>query len=300
MSIKIDKEFQDLIPPLSKEEYTQLEANCVHDGIRDPIVVWEVPGGDDIIVDGHNRWNISAHHGGIRFNIVKMHFDNREQVKEWIIKNQLGRRNIPAYVRAELALLLKPQIAAKAKEQQIRKPVSQISVEQKPIDTQKEIAKAAGVSHDTIHKVEKIQEKASEEAKAALRRGEASINQVYSGIMADEHKDKRQQAERELREAKKRHEDFAEAKGNSIVSFTDAKQDKEDARLITSDFCKYFYDKGYGIELIATEIDNKGIDFLLSGATEREVRELKYHLNRWMKSIFHIQHVIEDWRGNEK
>lgn len=49
-------------------------------------------------------------------------------------------------------------IAEKAKEQQIRKSVSQKSVEQKPIDTQKELAKVAGVSHDTIHKVEVIQD----------------------------------------------------------------------------------------------------------------------------------------------
>lgn len=53
--------------------------------------------------------------------------------------------------RSVLALKLKPLIAEKAKEQQIRKSVSQKSVEQKPIDTQKELAKVAGVSHDTIH-----------------------------------------------------------------------------------------------------------------------------------------------------
>jgi len=53
--------------------------------------------------------------------------------------------------RGELALKRKHIIAAKAKENQIRKPksVPQISVEQK-IDTQKELAKIAGVSHDTI------------------------------------------------------------------------------------------------------------------------------------------------------
>ena len=31
---------------------------------------------------------------------------------------------------------------------------------QNPIDTQKELAEIANVSHDTIHKVEKIEEKA--------------------------------------------------------------------------------------------------------------------------------------------
>ncbi len=83
----------------------------------------------------------------------------------WIIKNQLGRRNIPMYVRAELALKLKPVIAKEAKgNEKLGGKGSQKSVNHK-IDTQKEIAKAAGVSHDTIHKVEKIQEKASVETK---------------------------------------------------------------------------------------------------------------------------------------
>ena len=60
--------------------------------------------------------------------------------------------------RRRIAFFCLPVIAEKAKEQQIRKSVSQKSVEQKPIDTQKELAKLAGVSHDTIHKVEKMPE----------------------------------------------------------------------------------------------------------------------------------------------
>jgi len=50
----------------------------------------------------------------------------------------------------------------------IQKPsdfVLEESTEQKPIDTQKELAKVAGVSHNTIAKVEKIEAKATPEAK---------------------------------------------------------------------------------------------------------------------------------------
>ena len=53
--IKIDKEFQSLIPPLAPEEYKQLEENCIRDGIRDPLVVWPQENGVNILVDGHNR-----------------------------------------------------------------------------------------------------------------------------------------------------------------------------------------------------------------------------------------------------
>lgn len=48
-----DEEFKHLIRPLRQREYTQLEQNILSDGCRDPIVVW-----NDVIVDGHNRYEI--------------------------------------------------------------------------------------------------------------------------------------------------------------------------------------------------------------------------------------------------
>ena len=51
MSIRIDKEFESLIPPLSDDEFKQLEENCVKEGIRDALVVCKVPNGDQIFVD---------------------------------------------------------------------------------------------------------------------------------------------------------------------------------------------------------------------------------------------------------
>ncbi len=62
---------------------------------------------------------------------------------------------------------MKPIIEEKAKENQgTRTDILQIYAKSyKPIDTRQELAKVAGVSHDTIHKVEKIEEKAPEEIK---------------------------------------------------------------------------------------------------------------------------------------
>ena len=175
----IDEEFQNLIPPLSEDEFKQLEENILRDGIQDPIKTWQ-----GVIIDGHNRHKIAKTHG-LKFQTIEMQFATREDAVIWIIKNQFGRRNLSAYDRSILALKLKPVIAAKAKEQQIRKPtesVPQKSAEQKPIETRKEIAKVAGVSHDTISKVEKIEELATPELKAKLKSGELSINAAYNRI----------------------------------------------------------------------------------------------------------------------
>lgn len=306
MSIKIDKEFESLIPPLSSEEFKQLEENCVAEGIRDPLVVWHVPSGDDILIDGHNRWKIAAKHGGIRFEIVKKQFQDRTEAKIWIIKNQIGRRNLSTYARSELVVMhLEPMLKGKAKEkEQERKTTYQKSEKSnmEPVNTAKELAKAAGVSHDTIHKVKTIMEKGDEQTKERLRKNDPSIsiNKAFTNIIAAEHETKQQEAARELREAKKRHEEYSESKADGIVSFSEAKQDKEDSKLISKDFCKYFYDKGYGIDLISVEIKNKGLDYLLSGATERDIYELEDHLRRWQKNIIHIQKLLAERRINGK
>ena len=73
---------------------------------------------------------------------------------------------------------LKDLIAAKAKSKQIeggKKKVPQNSA--KALDTREELAKIAGVSHDTIHKVEKIQELVPEAIKKQIRAGDLPINQ---------------------------------------------------------------------------------------------------------------------------
>ena len=91
--LKILPEFKNLIRPLKKKEYLQLEANILSDGCRDPIVVWK-----RYIIDGHNRYEICMRHG-IPFEILEMEFACKEAVLAWICANQLGRRNITEETR---------------------------------------------------------------------------------------------------------------------------------------------------------------------------------------------------------
>jgi 16S rRNA G966 N2-methylase RsmD len=186
--IEIKQEFKDLIPPLTKEEFKQLENNCMSEGIREKILTW-----NGFIIDGHNRYEIATR-WDLDFETESKHFDNEEAVKEWMILNQFGRRNLSNYQRSVLALELEDVFSKKAKENQIRTSenrVRQISDKQE-IDTKKELSKVASVSHDTIAKVKKIQEKAPEEVKAKLRTGEVSINAAYKEIKKEEKKEKKE------------------------------------------------------------------------------------------------------------
>jgi 16S rRNA G966 N2-methylase RsmD len=183
--IKIDPEFQALIPPLAWEERQQLEANILADGCRDPLVVW-----NGVLVDGHNRYEICTKHG-IDFETVEKEFADRSEAVEWIIRNQFGRRNLSAYVRTQLALRLEETIAKRAKSNQgTRNDICQKSDKSAPIDTKKEVAKIASVSHDTVAKVKVIEQKAAPEVKQKLSTGEVSINQAYQEIRKEEKKAK--------------------------------------------------------------------------------------------------------------
>ena len=90
MDLQIDKEFAEKIPPLTKEEFEQLEANILADGVViNPLIVW-----NGVIVDGHNRYRILQAHPEIPFQVHEKTFSDRYEVIAWICKNQLGRRNL--------------------------------------------------------------------------------------------------------------------------------------------------------------------------------------------------------------
>lgn len=90
MNIKIDKEFQNKIPPLTDTEFKQLEENILQEKeIYEPIIVWK-----GTIVDGHNRWKIIQKHPEITYRIKEMQFADKWDAFDWMYRNQLGRRNL--------------------------------------------------------------------------------------------------------------------------------------------------------------------------------------------------------------
>jgi 16S rRNA G966 N2-methylase RsmD len=193
MKIHIDPEFKSLIPPLSGDEIAQLEKNLLAEGCRDPIVIW-----NDTIIDGHHRYAICTRHS-LHFQTHAMDFVDNDAVKIWIIQNQFGRRNLALFTRSELALKLEPLIAAKAKENQIARKGGQHgtspqnSAELFPVETRVEVAKVAGVSHDTIEKAKLISKHADEDTKKQLRENKVSIHRVAKDIKEKLAKEKRQE-----------------------------------------------------------------------------------------------------------
>ena len=98
MGLTIDPEFQAIAPPLKEAEMKLLEESILEKGCLEPILVWY-----GIIIDGHNRYKICGEHH-IPYETQNIEFKNRMEAKLWIIKNQLGRRNLNAFQRCEISL----------------------------------------------------------------------------------------------------------------------------------------------------------------------------------------------------
>ena len=248
MSITIDKEFESLIPPLSPEEFQQLEENCVKEGIRDALITW-----NGTLIDGHNRFKIAAKHG-LHWNEKRMEFADRNEAIKWIILNQFGRRNLSAYDRSVLALKLKPVIAEKAKEQQgTRTDICQKS--DKSIDTKKELAKVAGVSHDTIHKVEAIQNSGNQQLIDDVREGRESINSGYQKVHPK--KTPAQGNKEFIEQAKQEHEAF---QNNKTVSIHEAQMDKANRQILASNLYSRLLNMGLRINDVAHDMEEGDIN----------------------------------------
>jgi hypothetical protein len=94
--LKIDDDFKNLIPPLSADEYQQLEQNLIKEGCCEPISIW-----NGYILDGHNRYEICSR-WSIPFQIRYVELFSHEEAIAWICANQLGRRNISEATRKYL------------------------------------------------------------------------------------------------------------------------------------------------------------------------------------------------------
>lgn len=131
MTLPIDPELKALIPPLSKDEYAALEASLLANKMaRDPIVVAHFDG-TSAICDGHNRYEI-CERLGLPYRTAAREFPSRDAVKQWMLANQLARRNLtrdqmimlfalrgytaPGYARTDSAYKARELAAANAPE----------------------------------------------------------------------------------------------------------------------------------------------------------------------------------------
>lgn len=173
--LEIKEEFKKLIPPLTSEEFNQLEQNCLAEGIREAILTW-----NGFIIDGHNRFEI-ANKWNLDFQTKSKHFKDEEDVIEWMILNQLGRRNITKEQ--------KDYLIGKRYENEKQKQGRPEQKENKmfPLKTAEKIAEEVGISHMQVKRNEEFAkgvDKLSEELKQQVLQGKSELNKSDVQIIA--------------------------------------------------------------------------------------------------------------------
>lgn len=183
--LTVDPEFRDLIPPLNEEELKLLEESLVADGCESPLIVW-----NGVIIDGHNRYAICRKHD-IPFSIQEKNFSSRDDAMLWMLRNQLGRRNLNSYQRVELVLKFEPLVKNAAEQRMMAgkaaNPVPTLAQGQTKGKTRDHLSEAAGVSHGTFAKAKKLVQSADEETKRELRAGKVTVNRAYTELLEKEH-----------------------------------------------------------------------------------------------------------------
>lgn len=181
--MKVNEEFKRLIPALSVEEFKQLEANILSEGIRDPLVVW-----NGYLVDGHNRYTIASQHG-LEYKTVNKEFKDGNAVKIWMIDNQNGRRNLTDGWKYKLQQIRKEILLEKGKETQGTR-TDILSIVDKKLEpkhnTQQEIAKALNWSTGKVAMADIVFKKATPELEEKILNNEVTINQAYKEIKKEE------------------------------------------------------------------------------------------------------------------
>ena len=189
--MKIDKEFAELIPPLTEEEYKGLEASILAEGCRDALVVW-----NDTLIDGHNRYRICKEHS-IAFQTVQRDFADRDAVKLWIMQNQLSRRNLNDFQRIEIVRKCEDAVKAQAEQRMLAgksDPKEKLPEGQKSGKQSRDTLGAmAGVSGKTYEHATAVLDNAPEEVIQAVRNGDISINKAYQHVKRAEKEAKREE-----------------------------------------------------------------------------------------------------------
>lgn len=203
--LKIDPELRDLLPPLTSEEYKQLEKNIVENGFdrNFPIMEWQ-----GFIVDGHNRYDICKKHN-IEPIIGTLAYKTKEEVMEWMLDIQLGRRNLTPIQKIAITEKYRPIYEKQARERQatstgganpqLTPKLAEAEKEKNRAnnETNVKLSKLAGVGKETYRMGAKILNSDNEKLKQEVLSGAKSINAGYKELTGKK-ENKKEEAKNEI------------------------------------------------------------------------------------------------------
>lgn len=287
--LKIDPELKDLLPPLTGEEYKQLEKNIKENGFdrNFPIMEWH-----GYIADGHNRYLICKKHN-IDPVIGTLAYDTKEEVMEWMLDIQLGRRNLSPIQRIAVAEKYRPIYEKQAKENSLNNLTQNQSTDKSNLTTRKgnnstvnKLSSIAGVKPTTYKMGAKVLNSDNDELKQRVLSGETSISAGYKELTQDKN-EKKLNTDREV---------------NNVSSSTDTKlttsktQISEETKQICADLktekTKEYLDSIWDYKIAIIECMNADFEMYYNGfvsiLNDMENRVTKRELNECIKNAENI------------
>lgn len=202
---EIDPEFRRLIPPLDAAAKEELKLSLQRDGCRDKLTVCKLDG-ECVLLDGHNRYDIcKENEPRIPFETTEITVSDRTEAKIWIIKNQIGRRNLNESQRAMLAVALKDLYAEEAKLRQGTRTDLGKNIDESKLGRSAEKAgDDMGISHQTVMYAEKVTKDGIPELAGLVNSGKVAVSAVAKAttLTADLQQKVAEKAEERIRENK--------------------------------------------------------------------------------------------------
>jgi ParB-like chromosome segregation protein Spo0J len=205
MKVKLNPEYEKIAKsfPMSKDEYEALKESIKKEGLYFPIIVNE----EGEILDGYHRYKACLELGiEPKFEVKKS--PNKLLEKKFVLESMLRRSHLNDFQKAELAIPLLEIEKELAKQRQIElagkrvgkswetlgsnepKVLNNFPTTEQKGKTVELVAKKVGLSPKTFQRAIKIIEKAPEEVKEKVRKGEMSIAYAYSMVKRREEQQK--------------------------------------------------------------------------------------------------------------
>jgi ParB-like chromosome segregation protein Spo0J len=191
MSLRLNPEYEKLLPKMSEQEFVELKASIQTEGQHYAIIVNE----DLEVLDGHHRFRACVELG-IEPDFEVRKFEDKLLEKKFVIEANLRRRHLNNFQLVELAVPLLEIEKALAKKRQPKSASNERNfqlglapdeaVPEFKAKAAEVVAKKAGVSTRTFERGKKILEKASEDDKQKLREGKVSISKVYQEMVSSQ------------------------------------------------------------------------------------------------------------------
>lgn len=180
MKLKINPEYEKLLPPISPIEYEALKTSIKLDGLFYPITINE----RGVILDGHHRYKACLELELEPKYEIK-HFENELYEKRFVLESNLLRRQVTTFMRYELSKPLLEIERELAKERMLfgkKYPTLMLEEGEAVEKVSKQIGMSPALYYQAIYVDENIPEKEFEK----VRSGEKTISFFYRKIKRDE------------------------------------------------------------------------------------------------------------------